>query len=143
MYPDTYLAVHSSLKSLEGKKKWKFNPSFWLSQKFKSRAKRIDVMARIIFPMVFAIFNISYWTFYLLQSRNQKVVQLYLFLGFLSYNKDFNQQQLCCSAICSFLNTSRNSILTLFHYNLVLTTKYRQLTTILCSKKTEKQQSFL
>ena len=65
-------SLNSSLKSLatNQRKKFRFNPSFWLSQKFKSRAKRIDVMARIIFPMVFAVFNISYWTFYLLQSRN-------------------------------------------------------------------------
>jgi len=55
----------SSLRSLKSIKKRSFNPSFWLSQKFKSRAKRIDICARMIFPMVFAIFNTTYWTYYL------------------------------------------------------------------------------
>ena len=60
------IAFSPSLKSISSsKKRSSFNPSFWLSQKFKSRAKRIDVMARIIFPLVFAIFNCSYWTYYL------------------------------------------------------------------------------
>ena len=59
-------SISSSMKSLKSnRKRSSFNPSFWLSQKFKSRAKRIDVMARIIFPLVFAIFNTSYWTYYL------------------------------------------------------------------------------
>jgi len=55
----------SSLRSLKSIKKRSFNPSFWLSQKFKSRAKRIDICARMIFPLVFAIFNTTYWTYYL------------------------------------------------------------------------------
>ena len=29
------------------------------------RSKRIDIVARIIFPIVFATFNLCYWTFYL------------------------------------------------------------------------------
>jgi len=29
------------------------------------RAKRIDVFSRVLFPMVFAVFNLSYWTHYL------------------------------------------------------------------------------
>ena len=29
------------------------------------RSKRIDIVARIIFPIIFATFNLCYWTFYL------------------------------------------------------------------------------
>lgn len=36
----------------------------WLS-KFPTRSKRIDVIARITFPLVFALFNIAYWCAYL------------------------------------------------------------------------------
>ncbi|KAG8291891.1 Glycine receptor subunit alpha-3 [Homalodisca vitripennis] len=42
-------------------------PSFcrsWLS-KFPTRSKRIDVISRITFPLVFALFNITYWSTYL------------------------------------------------------------------------------
>ena len=46
--------------------------STWLAKKFPSRSKRIDVVARILFPLVFAIFNFSYWTFYLLQHESSK-----------------------------------------------------------------------
>ncbi len=33
--------------------------------KFPSRAKRIDVISRFIFPLIFAIFNLAYWLYYL------------------------------------------------------------------------------
>ena len=36
-----------------------------LLTKFPSRAKRIDVISRVIFPMIFAIFNLVYWLYYL------------------------------------------------------------------------------
>lgn len=36
----------------------------WLS-KFPTRSKRIDVISRITFPLVFALFNITYWSTYL------------------------------------------------------------------------------
>ena len=36
-----------------------------LLSKFPSRAKRIDVISRVIFPMVFAVFNLAYWLYYL------------------------------------------------------------------------------
>lgn len=44
----------------------------WLN-KFPSRAKKIDVLSRVIFPAIFAFFNISYWTFYLTQEANTEV----------------------------------------------------------------------
>jgi len=33
--------------------------------RFPSRAKRIDVISRFIFPLIFAIFNLAYWLYYL------------------------------------------------------------------------------
>ena len=42
-----------------------------LLSKFPSRAKRIDVISRVLFPMIFAIFNLTYWLYYLLaKSKN-------------------------------------------------------------------------
>ncbi|XP_076336041.1 glutamate-gated chloride channel-like [Tachypleus tridentatus] len=38
----------------------------WL-KKFPTRSKRIDVMSRILFPLMFALFNLVYWTTYLLR----------------------------------------------------------------------------
>lgn len=32
------------------------------------KAKRIDVASRVFFPMVFAIFNVAYWTNYLFKA---------------------------------------------------------------------------
>ncbi|XP_023317680.1 glutamate-gated chloride channel isoform X3 [Trichogramma pretiosum] len=40
----------------------------WLS-KFPTRSKRIDVIARIIFPLVFALFNLAYWSTYLFREE--------------------------------------------------------------------------
>jgi hypothetical protein len=36
-----------------------------LLSKFPSRAKRIDVISRFIFPLIFAVFNLAYWLYYL------------------------------------------------------------------------------
>ena len=33
------------------------------------KAKRIDVVSRVFFPLVFAVFNIAYWTTYLIQAN--------------------------------------------------------------------------
>ncbi|XP_040565593.1 glutamate-gated chloride channel isoform X1 [Lepeophtheirus salmonis] len=43
----------------------------WLN-KFPSRAKKIDVISRVIFPAIFAIFNMSYWSYYLLQEAQSE-----------------------------------------------------------------------
>ncbi|GFG40380.1 hypothetical protein Cfor_01697, partial [Coptotermes formosanus] len=40
----------------------------WLS-KFPTRSKRIDVIARITFPLVFALFNLAYWSTYLFREE--------------------------------------------------------------------------
>jgi anionic glutamate receptor len=33
------------------------------------KAKRIDVTSRVLFPLIFAFFNVAYWTTYLLQAN--------------------------------------------------------------------------
>ena len=38
----------------------------WLSS-FPTRSKRIDVVSRIFFPLMFGMFNIVYWTTYTLR----------------------------------------------------------------------------
>nr|CAD7437515.1 unnamed protein product [Timema bartmani] len=40
----------------------------WLS-KFPTRSKRIDVISRITFPLVFALFNLVYWSTYLFREE--------------------------------------------------------------------------
>ena len=40
----------------------------WLGT-YTLRSKRIDVISRIIFPLVFAIFNLAYWSTYLNQEE--------------------------------------------------------------------------
>jgi len=44
----------------------------WLN-KFPSRAKKIDVLSRIIVPAIFAFFNFAYWSFYLTQEASTDV----------------------------------------------------------------------
>lgn len=60
---------HSILHHLTNSRssKSKKNVNFcraWLN-KFPSRSKRIDVISRIFFPKMFALFNLVYWTTYL------------------------------------------------------------------------------
>ncbi|XP_014282876.1 glutamate-gated chloride channel isoform X2 [Halyomorpha halys] len=45
----------------------------WLS-KFPTRSKRIDVISRITFPLVFALFNLTYWSTYLFREDSDVVV---------------------------------------------------------------------
>ncbi|XP_065165100.1 glutamate-gated chloride channel isoform X2 [Atheta coriaria] len=42
----------------------------WLS-KFPTRSKRIDVISRITFPLVFALFNVIYWSTYLFREDGE------------------------------------------------------------------------
>ncbi|XP_053630994.1 glutamate-gated chloride channel-like [Cherax quadricarinatus] len=44
----------------------------WLS-KFPTRSKRIDVVARITFPLVFALFNVAYWSAYLFREEEKQL----------------------------------------------------------------------
>ncbi|XP_064106297.1 glutamate-gated chloride channel-like isoform X1 [Macrobrachium nipponense] len=44
----------------------------WLS-KFPSRSKRIDVISRITFPLVFALFNVVYWSTYLFREEEEDI----------------------------------------------------------------------
>nr|XP_042898845.1 glutamate-gated chloride channel-like isoform X2 [Parasteatoda tepidariorum] len=39
----------------------------WWFSRFPTRSKRIDVFSRILFPLAFALFNLFYWTTYLLR----------------------------------------------------------------------------
>ncbi|KAJ8981473.1 hypothetical protein NQ317_006999 [Molorchus minor] len=43
----------------------------WLS-KFPTRSKRIDVISRITFPLVFALFNVIYWSTYLFREEAEE-----------------------------------------------------------------------
>ncbi|XP_049817927.1 glutamate-gated chloride channel isoform X2 [Aethina tumida] len=43
----------------------------WLS-KFPTRSKRIDVISRITFPLVFALFNVIYWSTYLFREETEE-----------------------------------------------------------------------
>ncbi|XP_046997371.1 glutamate-gated chloride channel isoform X5 [Schistocerca americana] len=43
----------------------------WLS-KFPTRSKRIDVISRITFPLVFALFNLVYWSTYLFREDDRE-----------------------------------------------------------------------
>ncbi|XP_059477827.1 glutamate-gated chloride channel isoform X4 [Neocloeon triangulifer] len=43
----------------------------WLS-KFPTRSKRIDVISRITFPLVFALFNLVYWSTYLFRNEGEE-----------------------------------------------------------------------
>ena len=64
-------SLASRIGAADGQFGWlQSSPLFaWFSKKKfpASRSKRIDVVARIVFPIIFAIFNLSYWTFYLLR----------------------------------------------------------------------------
>ncbi|XP_064085543.1 glutamate-gated chloride channel-like isoform X4 [Macrobrachium nipponense] len=42
----------------------------WLA-KFPTRSKRIDVIARITFPLIFALFNVAYWSAYLFREEDK------------------------------------------------------------------------
>lgn len=60
----THSATQSAHQPIVAKKR---NVNFcraWLN-KFPSRSKRIDVISRIFFPKMFALFNLVYWTTYL------------------------------------------------------------------------------
>lgn len=37
-----------------------------------SRSKRIDVISRITFPLVFALFNLVYWSTYLFREKDEE-----------------------------------------------------------------------
>ncbi|XP_047511291.1 glutamate-gated chloride channel isoform X2 [Pieris napi] len=43
----------------------------WMS-KFPTRSKRIDVISRITFPLVFALFNLAYWSTYLFRDEEEQ-----------------------------------------------------------------------
>ena len=65
--------IHQCEIHMKPKKRKNFLQA-WLN-KFPTRAKKIDVLAWVIFPAIFAFFNMSYWTFYLTLEANTDVNQ--------------------------------------------------------------------
>ncbi|XP_073959303.1 glycine receptor alpha 1 isoform X2 [Choristoneura fumiferana] len=53
------------------KKNWCRCCRTWMS-KFPTRSKRIDVISRITFPLVFAFFNLAYWSTYLIREEEDE-----------------------------------------------------------------------
>jgi len=45
--------------------------SEWMAN-FQFRAKKIDVISRVLFPSTFALFNIIYWSYYLTQENKRE-----------------------------------------------------------------------
>jgi hypothetical protein len=45
------------------------NPLLEWAQNFQFRAKKIDVIARVLFPGTFLFFNVVYWSYYLSQEH--------------------------------------------------------------------------
>ena len=43
----------------------------WITN-FQFRAKKIDVISRVLFPGTFLLFNIIYWSYYLSQDTDQR-----------------------------------------------------------------------
>ena len=43
----------------------------WITN-FQFRAKKIDVISRVLFPGTFLMFNIIYWSYYLSQDTDQR-----------------------------------------------------------------------
>ena len=43
----------------------------WRCRIPQDRSKRIDVVSRYLFPLAFAIFNLTYWCTYLTQARQE------------------------------------------------------------------------
>ena len=39
------------------------------AKKIEFRAKKIDVISRVLFPGTFTVFNIMYWSYYLTQEQ--------------------------------------------------------------------------
>jgi len=55
-------SLNSSSRSI---KKNPCDIGYWFTHKFRSKAKRIDIVSRVLFPVIFATFNLSYWCYYL------------------------------------------------------------------------------
>ena len=45
--------------------------SHWIKN-FQFQAKKIDIFSRVVFPFIFAMFNVMYWSYYL--TRPQKLM---------------------------------------------------------------------
>jgi len=58
------LQLHPHGRSSRSRSRSRCCRTTWIGG-YSLRSKRIDVIARIIFPLVFALFNLAYWTSYL------------------------------------------------------------------------------
>ena len=70
MPPSMMSKLHHCEIHMKPKKNYNFLQS-WLN-KFPSRAKKIDVISRVTFPAIFAMFNLSYWCYYLTQEAHSE-----------------------------------------------------------------------
>ncbi|XP_074596834.1 glutamate-gated chloride channel-like isoform X2 [Brevipalpus obovatus] len=66
--------LHRHATKLPKKKKPKRSFYNWWVSRFTTRAKKIDVTSRILFPVLFAIFNAFYWTKYLFREDLAELV---------------------------------------------------------------------
>jgi len=70
MPPTMMSKLHHCEIHMKPKKHYNFLQS-WLN-KFPSMAKKIDVISRVTFPAIFAMFNLSYWCYYLTQEAHSE-----------------------------------------------------------------------
>ena len=64
-----------------------------LLSKFPSRAKRIDVISRFVFPLIFAISNLAYWLYYLFAKSKSPQLETWLFSTSLNLNHPFRKKK--------------------------------------------------
>ena len=64
-HPAASVQRKSVVLTQKRKKSYHFFDTLW-GPKYRNSAKRIDVLARIVFPVTFVVFNVFYWFVYLI-----------------------------------------------------------------------------